>query len=301
MNMRIRAISTVVLAACLYGCQSNSGSKPSMESPEQPSTTTPTPDSKPATAPEPEASSPSAPTPVPEKQLEIVKPGTNGWKPAPAEKTELQQFAERADKTVATVAGAEVEAQLMVESAALRGSIGSKLHIKDLTRYAMEYQLPSSPSDNLTLKGNAGKHIRLQGGKWVSDPAQTPAGTTMVTAWPREFTGFIAEAFAKRQPIWQPLLTEISKPNSAYAASLEYQTLPVGTQQVKFARVLITNKKDPERVWEMRFEARQALPVTMKIVDKDAAGKPFKVQWNLQWYFDRKFDEALFELPNGSN
>lgn len=301
MNMRIRAISLVLLAAMLYGCRSNSGSQPDIQPSETPTNTNPTTEPKPETKPEPGAANPTAPTPAPEKQMEIVKPGTNGWKPAPQEKSELQQFAERADKTVATVAGAEVEAQLMVESAALSGSIGSKLHLRDLTKYSMEYQMPSSPSDNLTIKGNGGKHIQLRNGKWIEDSTKNPAPTAMLTAWPKEFTGFIAEALARRQPIWQPLLNEVSKPDSAYKASLEYQTLPVGTQQVKFARVLITNKKDPERVWEMRFEARQALPVTMKIVDKDAAGKPFKVQWNLQWYFDRKLDEALFELPNGSN
>jgi len=299
--MQFRLCLIALACAVLFGCQNRPEPVKVPQPAESKATEAAPAPNKPAPNTTDPAPKPEAPSMPQEKPMEIVKPGTNGWKPAPAPKSDIQTFAEHADQTVATVAGAEVEARMLVENAKMSGNIDSKLRLKDRTTYAVEYQLPDNPADTLTYRGKDGKRVQLTSGKWVADNTKLDASSAMIALWPHKFTEYVTLALAKRTPIWKELIANLNKPNSGYSTSLEYQTLPMGAQQVKFARLLVTNQKDPQRTWEMRFEARQALPVTIKIVDKDAAGKPYKVQWNLQWFFDRKIDEALFEIPNGSN
>jgi|GEM_PF-6620193 len=230
-----------------------------------------------------------------EKALEITKPGTGGWKP---EKSTPETVGQRIDRSLHTVENATVQGQLIVENAKEFGTMATRLLVLDKERFRLDVMTPEAPTKVIIRLGNGGRRVTNKNNSMVTDSDVPRTGPGMVERWPSQFPDEIARAVASKKPVFGPLVTALRKD---WNVRMERLMIPVNGKDVPFDRILATHKKNSKRVWEIRCEGNQALPVTIKISDVDAKGKPYKAQWNLNWSFKTKIDPAKFALPKVTN
>ena len=288
-----RLFGLVIGAAILVvGCQKPEAPPAPVPEPTKTTPSQPTPEA-PKTNPEP--TKPAEPAIPVEKALEITKPGTDGWKPA---KATPETVGQRIDQSLHTVENATVQGQLIVENAKEFGTVATRMLMLDKDKFRLDVMTPEAPSKVIIRIGNSGQRVVNKSDAMKTDKDAPLSGLSLAERWPYQFPDEIAKAVASKKPVIGPLVKALRED---WNVSLERLTLPVNGKNVPFDRILATHKKDPKRVWEIRCEGNQALPVTIKISDVDTKGKPYKAQWNLNWSFQTKLDPAKFALPKVTN
>ncbi len=291
--MRRLLVLALPIALVVVGCQSAKDA-PMPAAPQTASTAgaTATKPGTPQTPSTPQGPKPST-TPQ-ERPYEVTKPGTGGWKPAPV--SDWKVFANSADAAVPDASNLYGEGDLFVDTAQGKGNITAYFNYGDSKNYHLEFQEITDPTQTRAMISSAGKRIWVADGKPTVGSLEMPGNADLLKGWKQGLTRFVTTNWATGQPVWAPLWTTLFDPTGPMQSTFERQTVKNDGRSMEFVRVVATDRKNPNVMWEFRFDGNRKLPITLKVSDLDAQGRPWNVQWNLRWSFNKGVDRSKFTV-----
>lgn len=221
--------------------------------------------------------SPFAPNPV----------AAEGWKKSSIKAAELGK---RVDQAVASLKGVYGESSLYVKNKELEGNNSAKFKIKDRTTYAIQYQLPDTPTVTNRLIADGKKKVVLEDGKWL--PQQTEDSS--LTAFKGNFTKKIFSPLTASSHEWSSVLSDLSNGKSGYTTVIEEKQMSASGRTFSYIRVVA--KKGNESTLEARFDAKRFVPLTIRLTQKDKTGFETQYQWQAKWSFDNQFPATEFQI-----
>jgi hypothetical protein len=238
------------------------------------------------------------PTTQPQEQRFVIpKAGAENWKAVPPKTPAAPSVTEIATKVDTAMAGldrAYCEYELATQGE-LTGQVKGRIMVRKKGDVYADYRDPADPAKGFNLLRLGAKNYRVEPDKPI------------IESFP-EINGNLAENFVFEMP--KAIALAAVGANGSFAqvvrefrekgmnVALERTTMDVNTKLVPFYRVLIQEKAGDEPVVEMRFDGNRMLPLTVRIVGKDRAGKRLLVQWSGRWSFNRPVDESVFVAPN---
>lgn len=228
-----------------------------------------------------------------EKPFEVKRPNSGGWKKA---ESKLTALAESFDQSISNLKGTSLEASLLIE-AELVGSNKSSSKIIDNQNYEIQYQVPADPANTHVIGGRDGVEGAMEDGKWSHSVGEMPTGEALLREWPRQFPKYIAMAISRDEPVFAKVFQVLESSKSGFTVTTETQNLNVGDHEVPFIRVVAISKRDPNRIWEFRFDGARKLPVTIKVAGVNEKGKKENAQWVARWSFSKPIDPATIGKP----
>lgn len=305
MKLVFAGIAVLALTGCGDGSgkvveNSASTSEPMVSGSPSPDVTNASPSVSDLTDPMPNSSSiPEKPT-VPDAQP-VQKPGQSGWSTS---KLKLADVGKRIGTSLTTLKGAECRARVLATTSEVRGMTFLVYLVDTPNLYRMEYVDPSSqPKKNVILSD--GKTKRELTPKGLS--AVTPVAKPMIplatlsdpNRFAREFTRSLIAGVVDRSNAWGELVSNLTKPNSGFTASLEERhpivnDKPTVNYRIFAKRTPASAKKLGAAEFEIVLDPNRWVPVTIRTQSTDLKGNKWSYDWTAGWKFNQTIDKSLF-------
>lgn len=287
-----------MVAVLAAGC--NNSHAPAMPATPAAQTTKPDEGNGPtATTPStPEATTPGANPAIPKAppiSVKIDPPQADQWRPA---EPEWQKFAAEADAAFAGLKSTYAQTELAIKNSEMTGYVTSEINIQDSGNYHLQYFTPAKPTiPDVMLSHNNREYVLEGKAPKVNEQSLTASDAELVKQFPAQFPKDVWLGYARGEKTWSRVLSALFSGKNGYKATFERKEMAVGSESRPFYRVVATNVTDPSDQWELRFDGQRKLPLTIKIVHKDAKGQPSEIQWNARWSFSKPIDTSLFIVP----
>lgn len=305
-------VAALIIGALLGGC-----SRPAPEAasrsedevaqgspaPERNSTTpfTPPGEKPPPTKPTPETSPPQT---VPKSAIpkQVVDParmtirqaGTDGWTVAAMNPRAL---AERIDRSLANLRGAEGQATFFQDSPRGNGSSTGQIRIADRNRFFIEYSLVRTEVDLNQIVADGNAKALYEARKWqarrpLNQALLAPSSPDrFLTEFPRDMFASLVDGVGG----WQRAVAAWTR--AGYQVLVETKTMDVRGTKTPFYRLMVNRSGKAPANFEARFDGMRNLPVTVRLNARDQAGKETRLQWSAAWRFNQTIDPKVFKVP----
>lgn len=237
------------------------------------------------------------PTPAP-KFVEISPAGSANWKPS---KVTVGDLAKKVSFATANLK--KTLAYLTVNVQTPEGQAWFKppsvlLRIIDSKLYRVDYVVVQSIPFSASLVRNQKERIFRLDTKVLktSLTGKLPAaykvtGNALVPLFETDYSRLAFQGLTEGVDAWVPVLTGMSKGVSGYKTTVEERRMKYRGQDFLSYRILATrgvsDKKPGASTFEIVLDGKRFLPVTIRNVRRDSAGKEWMSQWTSSYVFNQ--------------
>lgn len=241
------------------------------------------------------------------KPVEIAASGTQSWKPT------RMTFATLAQKVSAATAGLKAtraDLNVFVRTPEGQGMFFSPsvvLRVKDAMHYRVDYVVVQRIPFSATLV-NDGKKRGIRADtkvEWKPASYRLPAtklkGDLLVGLFEIDFARLAFQGLTENQDAWKDIITGWTRGTNGYKAILEerkmrYQGKDILNYRIRAQRTAAAAKKFGASTVEVVFDGRRFLPVTIRVVRTDQAGKSWLAQWQAAYRFNQTIPPSEMQL-----
>ncbi len=245
------------------------------------------------------AKSVKAPKSSSNKAFAIEDSDKDGWKPNRLSPAEIGSKVDEAIRNLVKVSG---ETILYVDKGGSEGGHGalrSYVRVRDRNAYNIEYVSPNDPATVNQLIADGQRAMRYQAGKWspVIQNHRRAGVAEWIENFPRETFGSLVE----NRAVWTSVLSALSKGEGGFHTKSQERMVLRGGNHVPYWRVVAHRNGPSPADIEAIFEAKRALPVTIRVNTKNAKGEETKLQWQAGFNFHKPLDDKYFQVPVKGN
>ncbi len=228
-----------------------------------------------------------------EQVFKIEGAGKEGWSRSTLS---AQDLGRKIDDALINLKATYIRLSLYCQDAEKRGLNTGDASINDKDNYKILYQVPTDPTRSRIVISQAGRRKQLIGDQWNDAQPPTVEPAALRKRWAMNFPYELFGPLYGNAHTFATLLPALTSSSDGFHAVVEQKTIMFRQQPATFYRVLAEQPSTKTR-YEMRFDGRRFVPVTIRINSVDASGKDLLVQWNGDWRFDRNFSAETFRLP----
>lgn len=231
--------------------------------------------------------------------FKVAPPAADGWQTS---KVTPQDLMKLADASIGKLAGVNAESLFLMDSAEGTGRATALIKIAGPTRFSVEYALPATGAAVNKVVADGSRRAVFEAGRWAKpESLSTPTKTSgSLSQFAQRFPREVLASLTDRTPAWTRLYSLLSKAQGMRTV-VEEKTVSRGSMVSRLIRLRSEAAKPRQFVLEARFDANHMLPVTIRVLTADQAGKPFLMQWQAGYNFNQKLDPAQFFIPAAAN